>query len=106
MDVEQLAKKLFEYYGLRETGSRPAWEYLKKERQLEWMQDVHLIADALLSDLKKKVRPVSLPPGTINTSFTMGLSEGIKQERVNFITLIEQLERDVENQIHTFKDKT
>lgn len=104
MNIEELAKKLFEYYGLQETGVKPDWKYLKKERQLAWINDVHLIADALLSQLKVKVKPSILPSGTVPTSYIMGYNEGIKAERTNFIRVIEELEQDVEDQIFLFKE--
>ena len=104
MEIEELAKKLFEYYGLRHTGIKPNWTYLKKERKLEWVEDVQLIAEALLTQLKSKVKPFSNPPNMVNTSYAMGLMDGIRQERVNMISLLDEIEKEVEEEIFSFKE--
>ena len=104
MNIEELARQLFEYYGLRETGIKPNWLYLKKERQLAWVEDVHLIADALLSKFKEKVKPLSPNENLVQTSYAMGYNEGVKSERVLMINIVEQLEQEVEDQIFLFKE--
>jgi hypothetical protein len=104
MNIEELARQLFEYYGLRETGIRPNWQYLKKERQLAWVEDVHLVADVLLSQLKEKVKPLGTNQNLVQTSYAMGYNEGVKSERVLMINLVEQIEQEVEDQIFLFKE--
>lgn len=98
IDLEELAKDMFEKFGLRETGRKPDWNYLGDERKAEWKNEVFEIINEALLVLRAQIKPVpNLSPQ--NNSYSMGRNDGIKEERVNIITLMEQIHLDLQDQI-------
>jgi hypothetical protein len=98
IDLEQLAKESFEKFGLRETGRKPDWKYLGDERKAEWKNEVFEIINEALLVLRGQIKPVpTLSPQ--NNSYSMGRNDGIKEERVNIITLMEKIHLDLQDQI-------
>lgn len=102
--LEQLAKELFIRFSLQETGIEARWEYLNKNRKAVWMKDVILVADHVLLHLKDQVKPVIFNKN-INTSFSMGYNAGLTEERVMFITLLDNYHNQLLAELKEFLEE-
>jgi len=101
--LEELAKELFIRFGLRETGTEPNWDYLHQDRKLEWMKEVLEIADQVLLSLKEHQKIPAQHNTAFNTSWANGYAQGLKDERVNLITQIDDIHNDLLDQLQDYK---
>lgn len=94
-DIESLAKEIFERFSLEETGRSAKWQYLNPERQQAWKRDVILIADKLLGELRKDIKPPLIINSKTQTSFNLGYLAGKNEERVMMITLLQKYHEEL-----------
>lgn len=102
--LETLAKALFEDFSMRETGRQANWNYLSKPRKIEWMKDVLRIHKHLSDRLIKTIKPMG-NTSQVNTSWGMGFNEGLRSERIHFITIVQNLHQDLESDLGDFQEK-
>ena len=100
MNLEQLAKEMFERFALRETGRQASWHYLNRNRQIAWMLEVLEIADAVMLKIRDNIKPVPIL-SPINTTFSVGFNAGIKQERAVLIQQFENIHLDLLEQLNS-----
>ena len=100
-ELEGIARELFTKFHLKETGKQGNWDYLSNERKLAWMQDVYLIADTLIKDIKAEFRP--LPINKMNTVYESGYIEGVRYERIFIEKVITEIEENLLTQLENSK---
>lgn len=94
INIEDLAKEMFERFASN-SGTIAKWEYLSRDRQKVWIQDVTLIADRLLLEIRKDVKPPTPMKHKADTSYALGYKDGRKEEKILFITLLQQYHEDL-----------
>ena len=101
LQVEQLAKELFDRYCLLTVNKQGLWAYLSTERKIAWMKEVIFFTDFLASSIKGKIKP--LPPFRQNeTVYMTGYQNGLLEERTATINLIEYVDQDLKKQLKTY----
>lgn len=102
--LETLAKKAF-YNFCSQLGEHGIWENLPKKRQLAWAREVktylELVSDELIKPLKKSPQPDT----KVNTSYALGYNQGVNSERVKFITVLDGLKKQIEQEYSELEDK-
>jgi hypothetical protein len=95
IDIELLAKEIYERFALEEYGQVVKWEYLGKPRQVAWVKDVTLIADKVLKEVRKSVKPPSILKQKMETAYSLGFKDGQKDEKILIITMLQQIHEDL-----------
>lgn len=105
IDIEKLTKEIFERFASEEHEVKAKWEYLGVKRQKMWLRDVILIAERLLIELRKEVKP--LPPGNkkYTTSFGLGYAGGQQEERTRFITMLQKYHDELIKEYSEYMEK-
>lgn len=102
--LEQLAKELFEEFSFRETGRIASWSYLSKPRKIEWMKEILHVHEYLSSKLIEQVKPVP-NLSSVNTTWAQGFNEGVRSERIQFITLVANIHQELLDELDQFQER-
>lgn len=99
--LEGMARELFNRYAER-SGLRVNWNYLADDRKLVWMNDVILLADYFLENLKAEMKPI---PNSAKSStvYESGFNDGVRSERTSFTVLIEELHEKLLDEYEQFR---
>lgn len=100
-DLKDFARTWFELYSLRETGSVSSWDHLGKKRQLEWMQEVLLVANLFMEGLVDHVKP--LVRSKSKASYSKGYENGVAAERTFFIKMVKEIYDNLNDDYDEFK---
>lgn len=97
-EIEVLAKGLFQRYSMKMDGVIYNWQYLSRERQIEWMKEVIIHTEFLLKNIRDRIKPI---PASSNNpaSYEIGFLAGQQNERLKFIKILESLDSDLKNQL-------
>lgn len=95
LNIESLSKQIYERFALEEHGTICKWEYLGKDRQIAWIKDVTLIADRVLIEVRKAVKPPSIAKQKMETAYSLGFKDGQKDEKILIITMLQQFHEDL-----------
>lgn len=87
--LEGMAREIFNRYAAR-SGVKADWNYLSTERKLVWMQDILLLSEYFLTELKGTIKPI---PSNLKstTVYESGFNDGVRSERTSFTVLVEEL---------------
>lgn len=97
-DIETLAIGLFNRFSQKKDGRTYDWNYLSKDRQIEWMKEAVIHTEFLLKNIRDRVKPVP-GPSSNPASYELGFLAGQQSERMKFIQLLEYLDQDLKNQL-------
>lgn len=97
--LETLARKAFYKFcnQLQEDG---VWENLSPKRRLAWNKEVKSYLDLVIEELSKPLKKAPTPDSKVNTSYAMGFNQGVNSERVKFITVLDNLKKQIDEEIN------
>lgn len=98
--LEGMAAELFLKFSIQETGKAANWVYLSKERKIEWMKDVLVMANHFLETLQSEFKPWGKIQG--QTVYEAALIEGARAERISNQQTIEQIYKDLNDELEEF----
>lgn len=97
-EIEKLAIGLFQKHSLRADGRTYDWNYLSRERQIEWMKESLLNLTYAVSELEGKLK-VPPPPNPNESSYWMGFKQGLHAKHIEYITELRLLVTTLANQL-------
>lgn len=100
-NLETLAREVFDRFA-KNSGSKADWNYLSEERKLAWMQDVLLISEYFLNDVKSQLKPIPFNQ-KFSTVYETAYNEGLRSERVAFTTLVEDVHKKLLDEYEDFE---
>ena len=86
--LDGMARDLFNKFSIRETGKSGDWNYLGDTRKLAWMEEVLIMANYFLKELKNEIKPLSNKQAY--TSYESGYNDGIRSERTLFYSMVSE----------------
>lgn len=87
--LEGMAMEIFARYA-NKSGVKADWRYLSDERKLVWMQDILLLSEYFLDNLKAEMKPIPSNQRS-NTVYESGFNDGVRSERTSFAVLVDEL---------------
>lgn len=97
-----LSRELFTTYSLKTKGRAGKWEYLRKDRQLEWAKEVLIMFEYVYQEFKSTIRP--LPLDNVTSIFGRGYLEGQRNERIYFTQVLESVHKDLLDQYEDMRN--
>lgn len=101
--LEEITRDLFISYSQRKVGKKLQWSLLKKERQIDWLEDSYFLIEELIDLLEKELEIKELPKP--NTSFESGVVTGVNRERRTLREKLLKIKRkyltDLENKVNS-----
>lgn len=87
--LEGMAMEIFNRYAAK-SGVKADWRYLSDERKLVWMQDILLLSQYYLENLKAEMKPIPTNQRS-TTVYESGFNDGVRSERTSFTVLVDEL---------------
>lgn len=102
-DLELLAIGLFNRFAFIK-GKKADWNYLSKERKIEWMKECIVHIDYLVKEINSRVKPAPKPKPK-DTSFALGYYSGLQSEKLENEKLLDYLSTNLKNQLKDYINK-
>ncbi len=102
-DIEVLAIGLFERYARSRTGKHHDWNYLARDRQIEWMEEVVIYNEHILEQIRGRLKP---PPGPLpgDATYGIGYKDGLRVKYQEVMAVLDSLDADLKNQLDLIKN--
>jgi len=97
-EIEKLAIGLFDKHALRNDGRVYDWNYLSRDRQIEWMKEVLVNVNFVLSEIRGKLKA---PPAVLPSepSYGVGFKNGMQVKHHEFTEMLNEIQVNLANQL-------
>ncbi len=97
-ELELLAIDLFNRFSLKQNGRSYDWNYLSRDRQIEWMKEVVINLEFVLDKVRGKIK---LPPGSASNeaAYGAGFKDGLRTKHLEIMQVIDDLDQNLKAQL-------